>query len=187
MHPNPEVQKMIDQKAKKLVPDVDIVKVAENVKAYINRDKLNQVDYDYKNIEMYPSPEDEELKEIAQFSAQFSAVFDFADSITGKKGENFPDGLVKQFEEKIAEIAGLVNDDKAFWEELRAEVVPLYERSEEYEYWKTRWKSISLFYDPVGMDVVVTKRFTNAETGKVVKREPISKRSLPSGLAIKVH
>lgn len=187
MHPNPEVQKKIDERTKGLVPNIDVVKAAEDVKTHIKKDKFNQVDYDYKTIEMYPPPGDEELEEITAFAARFSAVFDFADSVTGKDGENFPDDLIKQYEAKMAEIAGLVNADKAFWEELRAEVVPLYEKSAEYEYWKTRWASISIFYDPVGMDVVVTKRFTDANTGKVVKREPVSKRSLPAGLVIKIH
>jgi hypothetical protein len=184
---NPKTKQFIEERGKELLPKVDVQLAAEDVKTYILRDKFNQVDYDYKTIEMYPPPGDEELEELSYFAKQFSSVFDFADEVTGKDGENFPEDLINKYEDKISEVARLVNADKEFWAALREEVVPLYEKSDEYDYWKTRWVSISMFYDPVGMDVVVTKRFTNADTGKVVKREPVSKRSLPAGFAVKIH
>jgi len=184
-------------------PSVDVKKIANEIKLYIDKKKLDHVDYDYVEIEMYPSPvmrpspvpsgslgEDglPDMPEFAKFCAQWEALFDYADKITKSSGVGFPNDDISVFEDVLAEIQKEVNSDDVFWKKIRDEILPIYVHSKDYEkVWKQRWASVSLFYDPVGITVTTHKKMVNKLTGEVTKRELIHQREIPAGIVVKIQ
>lgn len=168
-------------------PQVDVVRAAEEIKKYIDKVKLDHVDYGKPNIEMHPNPEDTpvDMPEVESFVNQWEKLFDKADKVTEEDGAGFPEEEVRLFEHKINEVSDLVNEDEEFWDALREEVIPLYDRSPEYETWKKHWKYIKINYDPIPIRVVVTKKTPDPSTGKI-KEEVVSDRVIPPGFVIKV-
>lgn len=188
-------------------PDVDAERIAEELKAFVNERKLDHVDYEYFEIEMYPDPRSEKLSfaglrrifrrlfrrrmgllEFAKFCSQWEALFDYADKITQDDGTGFPAEDVKLFEDKLAEIQVVMNRDEAFWKMIQEEVLPIYVHSKDYEkVWKNRWRAVKLFYDPVGITVTTHKKMVNRLTGEVTERKLISKRDIPAGIVVKIQ
>lgn len=168
-------------------PQVDTARAAEEIKSYIDKVKLDHVDYGQPKIEMHPNPEEApvNMPEVKSFMAQWEELFDKADKTTEEDGTGFPEDEVLLFEQKTNEIADLVNEDDGFWETLREEVIPLYDRSPEYETWKKHWKYIKIHYDPIPIRVVVTKKTPDPHTGKI-KEEVVSDRVIPPGFVVKV-
>lgn len=172
-----------------MLSTVNAHKCAEEVKSYIYAEKFNHIDYGYSKIEMYPSPQDKSNPELYNFSQQWEDVFDWADKIVLEDGSNFPNEEVSKLETKAKEIEKIVNDDIVFWTKLRDEVIPIYERSKEYEtVWKNRWKSIRFWYDPVGINVKTTKKIINKCTGQQIgESEVINSKELPPGFVISIQ
>jgi hypothetical protein len=54
--------------------------------------------------------------------------------------------------------------------------------------WQTkRWRSISMFYDPVGMDVTTTQMWTNPKTGERFRGDVLRNTGYPQGFVVKIH
>ena len=178
-------------------PSVDVKKIANEIKLYIDKKKLDHVDYDYVEIEMYPSPIPSgslgkdglpDMPEFCKFCAQWEAVFDYADKVTQSNGVGFPNDEVNLFEDTLGEIQKEVNNDAAFWQKIKDEVLPIYVYSKDYDkLWKNRWASVTLFYDPVGITVTIHKKMVNKLTGEVTKRELIHQREIPAGIVVKIQ
>lgn len=188
-------------------PRIDAERIAEELKAFVNERKLDHVDYEYFEIEMYPDPKTESLRfagfkrlwrrlfkkpmgllEFSKFCAQWEAVFDYADKITQDDGTGFPAEDIKLFEDKLAEIQALMNRDEVFWERIKEEVLPIYVHSKDYEkVWKNRWRAVKLFYDPVGITVTTHRKLVNKLTGEVTERKLVSQRTIPAGIVVKIQ
>jgi len=182
--------------------NIDIQRVAEEVKAYISKVKMDLIDYSLEELEAYPPPDNPNYPEIKKLSLLWSDFFDDSDKAMvavpdDKVGEgSFGDALSKvspELEERLKEldriteeVASTVNSDSAFWEELRAAVIPLYERSPDYEGWKERWKSIELAYDPCPLKATTTQMWTNKETGERTRGEVVSTTEYPQGFIVKI-
>lgn len=179
-----------------LGPSVDEAALAVEIKACIDSEKINGVDYKSRVFQIFPDPQDAAMPEVSSISRQFAEVFNYADSVTGENGEDFPNDLIKEYEACLERVAGLVNSDTAFWAKVRAEVLPLYDRLRDnphstekelalYEEWtQRRWRGIKLFYDPVGMEVKTTKLQRGVETNKIYSRELFRHSIIPEGLVI---
>jgi len=171
--------------------------MAKEVKAHLDAKRFDLIDPDKATVECWPNPEDKSLPECGRFAAQWRAMFTYADKITGDGGEGFPDELAKEFEAELKKVEALVNDDQAFWEDIRGKVMPLYcktkfkrgkdgklevVKEEDNGPWKDRWKKMVIFYDPVGMDVTTTE--IDPKTRR--KGRIISSRTIPEGFVFKV-
>lgn len=169
--------------------DVDLAKAAEEFKAQLDDKKMSLIDYGYVNIECWFSKDELEsgkFPEVAKLTKQWEALFDYADTVTEDDGTGFPNDDVVDYENDLQVIEDMVNADAEFWAKLRAEVIPLYEKSPHFKAWKKRWKFVKLFYDPVGMDVTTTQMYTNKITGERTRGEEISKRTIPAGFVISI-
>lgn len=167
-------------------PDFDMDKIVEEFKRYFDGKKMDLVDYSYVNIQAYPPPKDPAYPEMGKFAAQWERLFEYADE-TYESEEGFPEELVARFEEATREIARRVNEDKAFWEKIRGEIIPLYDKSPYYDEWKKRWAKIEIFYYPEELAVKVTKRFRNKATGELSQGgEVITEKVMPPGFVINV-
>jgi hypothetical protein len=169
-------------------PKVDTKKSAEEVKAYIDREKMNFIDYGSAVIQMYPHPRDEieSMPELCAFAAQWEEMFNYADGVTGRDGENFPHESAKIFDDAVQAIALAVNTDREFWDKIREEVIPLYDRHPSYDQWKERWSSVKMNYDPVPINVRVTRKESTKE-GQTVKSEVVTDRNVPAGFVVDVQ
>lgn len=191
-----------EPKEKAPLPEASASAMAKEVKDYINENYKNYIDYSYSTIEMWPAAADDSLAEMHKFAAQWEAFFAFADRVTGAKGKGFPHKEVKMYEEITSQVATLVNEDKEFWTELRAKVIPLYsppgaadqiseEAKKRQKYWNSRWQSIKFWYDPLAMEVKTSKlqRVVDADgnPGEIRSREVISQRVIPPGFVIHVQ
>lgn len=188
-------------------PAVDVLEIAKELKAHIDKNKLDHVDFELAKIEMYPDPLSERrlrfprmsrfwrwflgrppgLIEFCKFCAQWEAMFDYADKVTQDDGVGFPKEDAKLFEDKLAEVEKEVNNDKEFWKRIRDEVMPIYAHSKDYQaMWKDRWGAVRLFYDPVGITVTTHKKMVNRITGEVVRRELVRQRDIPAGVVVRI-
>lgn len=181
--------------------NVDTQKMAEEIKKFIQAKKFDCVDYGYTQIEIYP-PNSEDYPETRKFSAQWAEFFDNAEKalalcteepgeitfgeVLAKYSPNM-DGDLEAFDEQTAAVASAVNSDAKFWEDLRGVVLPLYEKSPYYDEWKTRWKSVSISYDPTSLDVVTTQMWTNKKTGERTRGEKIRATEYPAGFIVKIN
>ena len=183
-------------------PEVDIAKMAAEIKTYLDSKKFDLVDYSYVEIECYP-PNSEDFPETAKFSKQWQKFLDDADAVLNdvpeEPGEtSFKDVLAKYspnllvgleaFDSATNAVAAAVNEDKQYWKTLQEIVLPLYEKSQYYEQWKAeRWKGISLSYDPTGLEVKTTQMWTNTRTGERIRGEELRTTEYPAGFVIKVN
>lgn len=176
-------------------PQIDVAKAADEVKAYVDSRKMDLVDWGYTKIECYPDPNDETYPELKKFASLWNSLFDYADTITESDGTGFPKDIILNYEAKTLQIQDAVNGDTVFWQAVRDQILPLYSVPagtvaneglvQTLEQWKERWKSIQIVYDPIGLEVEVTKILTDPKTGKKY-REPIRKRPLPPGFIIRI-
>ncbi len=183
-------------------PEIDIEKAASEIKKFLESKKFDLVDYSYVNIEAYPPPNDHNYPELKKFSEQWAAFFEEADAVLNDVNEEpgqatFQEVLAKYsptlgedlalFDNMTSALADAVNSDKAFWNNLREIVLPLYEKSPYYEEWKNnRWKAISLSYDPTPLEVKTTQMWTNQETGERIRGEVVRTSEYPAGFVMKV-
>jgi hypothetical protein len=168
-------------------PEIDVVKAAGEVKAYLDRKKFDLVDWTYTAMECYPDPHDPDTPELAKFAAMWEEFFDYADGLQiDNDGKGFPNEIAKRYEDLQKTVEDAVNADGDYWSRIRDEVLPLYvqPKSEKLASWRERWKSISLFYDPIGLEVTTTRVLN---TGLDRKRELVRKTNLPPGFVIKVN
>ncbi len=170
-------------------PEINLEAASIEVKNHLDDKKMNLIDYGYSRIELWFDQKDLDggkFPEIAKFTAHWKALFDYSDRITDDVGGGFPNDEFVALETDLKKIEDMVNNDAAYWTKLREEVIPLYDKSPNYEQWKKRWKSVELFYDPVGLDVTTTEIFTNKVTGEKTRGAEISRRNIPEGIVIRV-
>lgn len=178
-------------------PKIDTEKASQEVKNFIDRNKMNKIDWGTNEIEMYPHPCDESLPELSLFATQWEKFFAYAETLTiDEDGTGFPKESVSKFEAVLKEIEDKVNNDKEYWDRIRSEVMPLYESPKGIEpnpktmavleKWKNRWKAVHLFYDVMDLRVRTTQMWTNKKTGERTRGDVISERDLPAGFVIKV-
>lgn len=169
-------------------PDINVNKVATEIKLFIDKKKMDMIDYGYTKIQAFPNPEDPDYPELSKFAAQWNAFFDYADA-----QPEFPEELVAEFEAANTKVAEAVNGDAQFWEAIRQKVLPLYEKSPAYEAWKRRWSSVGIWYYPEAFPIATTMKWMVADAKtKQIKRqhgesELVSSRVLPPGFVIEVH
>lgn len=171
-------------------PEADTDKLACEIKAYLEKNWINLVDYGYWNIQTYPDPQDDTYPELKKFAGQWDEFFKHADEVFPKDG--FPTALADEFEAVTRSALGKVNDDTAFWEQMRKNVLPMYDRSKEKEKWQERWKSINFFYYPEPLHVKTTGGYAikNIKTGQIRKRvldEVITDKVMPPGFVIEIR
>jgi hypothetical protein len=188
-------------KPKKL--SVDARKFADEVKSFLCTRKADLIDNrdPAAAIECWPDPDDGSCPEMSRVASLWEELFEYADGVTGDDGGGFPDDAAKQYEAEIQNVADMVNADESFWKEIRAEVLPLYRggqfkktgggnvefsQNEGPSPWDRRWKSVKIFYDPIGMQVTTTKYIVNKKTGERKKEGVVSDRTIPPGFVIKV-
>lgn len=188
-------------------PSVDVVAAAEEVKALLDKNKFELVDWGYDEVECYPGPSDDAYPVLKSFAKMWEEFFEHADKQTRDDGSGFPDEIAKRYESMLAKVEARVNDDEDFWAKIREVIIPLYDvpqaaidnapdqdarkRVEEkragLSKWKNRWKTVKLFYDPVGVDVQTTQLWRNKVTGDLKRGEVIRQRSLPPGFVVRVN
>ena len=182
-----------------LLPAIDEANLAEEVKRFINEKKMDLVDWGLMKIECYPPPDSDDYPETRKLSTQWAAAFNHAEKVIDTEG--FPEDLMQEFEKACARIMALINSDTEYWEKIREVVIPLYDRSKDYEKWKKRWKSVHKFwYYPESL-TVTTKRGTVrkkkaglGQDGKpiweVVERimedDPFRTTTYPAGLVVNI-
>lgn len=183
---------------RQFIPRVDVEKAAAEIMGFIDREKMNHVDYAYTKIEMWPSPEDPLLSECGQFVKQWDELFEYADTVTDDDGNGFPNETVLKFEEELKKVETRVNEDTPFWSKLRSVIMPLYDRAKDRKFntggrwdssevdWEERWRSIKLWYDPIAMQVQSTKLMRNVVTSEIVSRQTVSSRIIPTGFVIDI-
>jgi hypothetical protein len=163
-------------------PVVDINKAVDEIKNYMNTEKMNMIDWDKVLIEVHLDPNEATCPEISKFAGQWEEVFSHADKVTLEDGTGFPHEIVKAYDAVVEEIQDLVNADTEFWKEIRAVVLPLYPE-------KTKdcvWDHIVLFYDAVGMDVSTKMVLRDPKTNEVKRTEVVSQQYLPPGFVIRI-
>lgn len=173
------------KKPKKIECDFKIA--AEEVKKFLDSKKFDLIDYGYVDIECYPPVDPKEYPHLCALRDEWEAMFDYADKVTQDDGSGFPEDRAKCLEEKCNKIGEIVNEDREYWDKLRAIVIPLYEKSPHFEDWKQRWQSIEFVYDPIGMDVTTTQMWTNKETGERIRGEVVRSTSYPAGFIVRVN
>ena len=184
-----------------MIEDIDVKATANEVKAYLDDQKMNLVDYSLVEIECYPSPKDSKYPAIKKLSKAWETFFSASDKALHQApnklmGKPFDEILgmynkdlqteFKELEETTNKVAAAVNEDRTWWDKLRAEIVPLYDRSPHYEAWQKRWQKIRIIYDPVDMTVTTTRMQTNSKTGERIRGEVVRETDLPAGLVVKV-
>ena len=107
-------------------PKINIEAAANEVKLYLDKKKMDLVDWNYWNIECYPPPDDDDYPELKNFAIMWNDFFDHADHVTQDDGQGFPNDIANKYEAETARIADSVNDDADFWELIREEIRPLY-------------------------------------------------------------
>lgn len=119
-----KVQKAVQPK----VPKIDIKKAADEVRAYIDENKMNMIDYLVTEMEMYPDPNDtKNMPELCRLAEGFKKVMDFADkTAVDDVGTSFPEDMVQNYEDILMDIQDMVNEDDEFWKKIRDVVLPLY-------------------------------------------------------------
>ena len=181
--------------------NIDVNKVADEIRAYLHEKRFDLVDYSLVEIECYPPPKDSKYPAIKKLSKAWEDFFEDSDkALRGAPnklmGTNFSEILGKydkglrgkfaDLEETTNKVAEAVNSDREWWNKLRAEIVPLYDRSPHYDAWKKRWQKVRVIYDPVSMTVTTTKMQTNKKTGERIRGEVVRETDLPAGLVVKV-
>lgn len=180
-------------------PSADIEECAEEVKKFLDKEKMELVDWGHFNIECYPHPEDKELPALGRFSKQWIEFFKYAETVTkDEDGKGFPEDLAAEYEKELKKIEDAVNSDSEYWYKIEEEILPLYtppggldltkkpELKTILDTWQSRWKKVSLFYDAMSLDVKTTEMFTNKLTGERTRGKVLRERSLPEGFVIKV-
>ena len=193
-------------------PSVDIQKMADEIKHFLDSKKFDLVDYSYPTMECYPPPNSEQYPETTKFAALWAAFFEEADKAFAHldlpeedhetDSEEIPgkvtleDMLKKysptlaedigQFDELTDKVAEAVNQDVAFWTQLREIILPLYEKSQYYEQWTQRWKAIDLSYDPTPLEVKTTRMWTDPKTNERIRGEILRSTVYPAGFVVKV-
>lgn len=185
-----------------ITPDFNLEAAAEELKSFIELKKFDMVDYSLINMECYPPNDKKICPELTTFANQWQIFLDNADEalndIDEEPGQvSFKDVLAKYkpelleglelFDAKTEALCNLVNSDKKYWENLRATIVPLYEKSPYYEQWKERWQSISIAYDPTPLEVKTTQMWTNQSTGERVRGEVVRTTEYPEGFIVKIN
>jgi len=186
--------------------EVDVLKCAEEVKAYIQREKFNLIDSDKTAIEAWPAPDDPSTPELCRFRDQHEDLFAYISTLeVADDGTGYPFELANEFKSVVAAIEREVNSDHRFWEELREEVIPLYGKMRvtrekdgsmsfkeiddgRDSHWSKRWKSAELFYDPIPEGVKTTMKYKNYRTGemKAGSEKTISDKVIPAGFVIRI-
>ena len=181
--------------------NIDVKAVANEIKEFLYGKRFDLVDYSLVEIEAYPPPKDSKYPTIKKLSKAWETFFSASDKalhhapnnlmgkpfneILGKYDTGLQAGF-KELEETTAAVAEAVNSDREWWDKLRAEIVPLYDRSPHYEAWKKRWQKVRIIYDPVDMTVTTTRMQTNSKTGERIRGEVVRETDLPAGLVVKV-
>lgn len=175
------------------VPEVDVKAVAEDLKRFISDNKMDWIDSKNTRIEAYPNENDERYPVMGDFSKKWGELFDYADTVTQDDGAGFPHDLVEAYEDILSKVVKEVNSDTEFWDEIRNEVLPLYEpmpgaeMTPSHVAWKKRWKSVSkFFYDPIPIDVSSSKIMRRQSDGAEVSRELIRSRTIPAGFVVNI-
>jgi hypothetical protein len=172
-------------------PEVNIELLVKEVEQAINDEKLDQIDYDRKALEIWPDSGNDAYPEMKKYAAQWEEFCDHVELVTDNDGKGFPEDIQKLFKAKDTEIAEAVNKDADFWQKLREEVIPYYDRCKEKDYWNERWLSIDFWYDPIGMEVTTNRieRVMNADMtlGEVKSRSLVSQRTIPCGFVIRIN
>ena len=174
-----------------LLPAIDEAKVAEELKKFIDEKKMDLVDWGVVKIECYPPPDSDDYPETRKFSAQWLAAFDYGEKVIDTEG--FPEDIIQEFEKTNARIQAAVNADTEYWAKLRETVIPLYDRSKDYDKWQQRWKAIHKFWFYPEPLTITTKRGTvrkKKATGEVIERimedEPFRTTTYPAGLVVNI-
>ena len=182
--------------------DIDVKKAADELKKFIDMKKYDLVDYSLEEIQCYPPPNSEDFPEIGKFSKLWLAFFDDSDKAMAEmpdddvgKGD-FGQALdasspelaarLKDYDETTEAIKAAVNEDAEFWRKLREEIVPLYDKSPDYEGWQERWKKIELGYDPCGLQATTTQMWTNPDTGERTRGEVVHSSEYPAGFIVTI-
>ena len=180
---------------------ISVESLKEDLKRYLNDDKLNMIDTKRDIIQVYPNPQDLKYPNLKDFAEVISEIFDFGDVTFDKYLA--PESLYEEFENKMKEAEKAVNKDKEFWKTLKEEMIKYYEPMPEckdlkkwkvYEQWKNnRWKKMELRYDPEPLPVrsIHKKNLVkNVKTGEIVREEEvnqvISDRIIPAGFMIDI-
>lgn len=183
-------------------PEVDVTKCAEEVKAWLRREKYNLIDTDKVLVEGWPDPDDPDTPELSKFRTQHEDMFAYISGMEiDDDGKNYPHDMANEFKAVIASVENAVNSDSAFWSALRDEVLPLYGKisflrkkdggvdfkETPSKEWEKRWQKVSLFYDPLASRVVTTLRYKDKKTGEFKEgQKTVSDREIPAGFVIKV-
>jgi len=174
-----------------LMPNFDMKKMAAEIKKYIESKKFDLVDYSYVEIECYPPQDEKDFPETTKFSAQWQKFHDDCDAalndVSEEPGEiSYKEVLAKyspellrgleEYDKATNAVAEIVNSDHEFWNKIRDIVLPLYEKSPYYKEWKDkRWRTISLSYDPIPLEVKTTQMWTNPRTGERIRGDELRK------------
>lgn len=190
--------------------EIDTQKMATEVEQFLDKKKFDLVDYSYPAVlqnqrtprpECYLPPLSEEYPETMKMSKQWLDFFDAIGGPINAAPEEPGDTTLEKMLEKycpelaieytwlnqlVSEVLEKINKDTKFWETLRAAILPLYDKSREYDNWKERWNSLELIYDPTPLGVKTTQMWTNKKTGERTRGEVIRKTELPAGFVIKI-
>lgn len=143
-------------------PKIDAEKAADEVKGFLRAKKFDLVDWGYHNIEAYPDPTDESMPELKRFAEMWSEFFDYADTVTEDDGTGFPEDIAERYEAEVGRVEKAVNDDDAFWAEIREEIIPLYKAptdvkdSKVLDIFEENWERLrqEVFFDEDGNEIV---------------------------------
>lgn len=211
MEQPPTEQPPMDQELPKEppLPDCNVKELAFEFKKFIDSKKIDLINPGSPDVQCYPPPDDEEdYPETKRFTFQMKAFFDFVDEALansssdealakiGEEGE-----WSKPFDNVLAQVAELVNQDQEFWKRIRGEVIPLYKPgkvsntkeqgllilpSDEKSEWDDRWQKIKVWFDPEPLPVTVVKKMVNSDTKEVVTSELYEDKEYPCGLVIDI-
>lgn len=172
-------------------PEIDVDVIVNEIKQAINDNKMDQIDYDRKSLEIWPDSTSDTYPELKLYAAQWESFCGHIEEVADNDGNGIPEDVLNLFRDKDTQIKNDVNSDVEFWTKLREEIIPYYEGSKEKEYWNDRWKSIDFWYDPIGLEVTTNKveRVMNADMtlGEVKNKSLISQRTIPPGFVIRIN
>jgi len=171
-------------------PEVNCEAIASEIKQCIHDNKINMIDYSRTALEVWPNAMDDKYPEMKKYAAQWESFCEFVEQ-NAKTEDDVPEDTLNAFRAVDGHIQAMVNEDKEYWDALRADVLRYYDKSEDPKYWDERWASIDFWYDPIGLEVQTNKvtRVVNADAtfGEEKGRELVSKREIPPGFVIRIN
>lgn len=184
--------------------------VAVEMKEFFIKNVYDLVDYNIANIQCLIVP-DKKMKATIWAANRWVKWWDKSSEALGEISEAELDVVFKEakdkgedphvvimkkyipklYEEKVKydefdqEITNIINNDESLWNQIRQTVIPLYEKSQYFEQWKTRWKKVSLKFDPVEMTAKTTKLMKN-QKDEIVSSEIFRLENYPEGYFLEV-